>query len=639
MRSVDPNSIQGPSGFGSGGFVQPELFSYGIEFENKPTATAPAQTVVVTQQLDSHLDWSTFQLGNVAFGDTVVSVPSGLQSYSTTIDLTATLGIDVQLAASFNALTGLATWDFTSIDPATMDVPANPLAGFLPPDVSNGEGLGFVNYTIQPKSSVVTGEAIGAEATVVFDQNAPLTTAAISNTIDNGPPTSSVAALPAHNSPTFTVSWSGADDSGGSGIASYDVYVSDNGGSYTAFQTGTTATSASFTGQVGHTYSFYSVATDNVGNVQVTPASAQATTMVAATGVATTTAVRSNEDPSRAGDAVTFTAAVAAAIGSGAVPGGTVQFQVDGVNAGPPVALVGGSASYTTSALTAGNHSVSAAFNGPNGAFLPSTGSLPGGQTVTAPVVSVATTTTVSASATGAVFGQTVTFTAVVSPQAGGSNSPTGVVTFLDGSAVVGSASLVGGTAQVTSTSLGLGSHAIRAVYAGAANFVGSQSGTAGLSVQPDGSTIVLTPSANPSPPKAPLRLTATVGAAAPGGGTPTGTVTFYNGKKALGTAALSGGVAILTTTRVPRGNHPITVIYHGDADFTATTSAPLHEAIKKVARKKKAKARVRVTTGAGQTIGVSSPHSAGQFRPIRLSDLALEAIAEDLVIRNRRNP
>ena len=88
--------------------------------------------------------------------------------------------------------------------------------------------------------------------------------------------------LPAVTSSTsFLVSWSGTDDADGhpgSGIASYDVFVSDNGGAFTPFQTRTTQTSAPFAGQVGHTYSFYSVATDNVGHVQPTPTSAQATT-------------------------------------------------------------------------------------------------------------------------------------------------------------------------------------------------------------------------------------------------------------------------------------------------------------------------------------------------------------------------
>ena len=196
MRSVDPNSIQGPSGYGPDGFVEPELFSYGIEFENKPTATAPAQVVVVTQQLDSNLDWSTFQLGSIAFGDTVIDVPAGQTSFSTRVDLTATLGIDVDVSADFNPLTGLATWTFTSIDPATQDVPADPLVGFLPPDQNAGKGMGFVNYSVLPKASAPTGTQISAQATVVFDANAPLSTAAILNTVDAGPPTSRVAPWP-----------------------------------------------------------------------------------------------------------------------------------------------------------------------------------------------------------------------------------------------------------------------------------------------------------------------------------------------------------------------------------------------------------------------------------------------------------
>ena len=93
-------------------------------------------------------------------------------------------------------------------------------------------------------------------------------------------PTSSVAALPAtETSASFTVSWSGSD-AGGRGVASYSVYVSDNGGPFTAFQTDTAATSATFTGVNGHTYGFYSVATDTAGDVQTTPTAAQATTTV-----------------------------------------------------------------------------------------------------------------------------------------------------------------------------------------------------------------------------------------------------------------------------------------------------------------------------------------------------------------------
>jgi hypothetical protein len=99
------------------------------------------------------------------------------------------------------------------------------------------------------------------------------------NTIDVTTPSSSVAPLPASSGTTFTVSWSGSDGAG-PGIASYNVYVSDGGGPYTIWQSATTTTSATFTGQPGHTYSFYSIATDPLGLVQPTPAAAGATTTV-----------------------------------------------------------------------------------------------------------------------------------------------------------------------------------------------------------------------------------------------------------------------------------------------------------------------------------------------------------------------
>ena len=62
------------------------------------------------------------------------------------------------------------------------------------------------------------------------------------------------------------MSWSGQDDPGGSGIASDDVYVTDNGGPFAPFLTGTTQTSATFDGVNGHTYAFWSAATDNWPN-------------------------------------------------------------------------------------------------------------------------------------------------------------------------------------------------------------------------------------------------------------------------------------------------------------------------------------------------------------------------------------
>ncbi|MFN0053016.1 MAG: SdrD B-like domain-containing protein [Planctomycetales bacterium] len=102
-------------------------------------------------------------------------------------------------------------------------------------------------------------------------------------TVDATAPTSSVNALPAYTTATsFNVSWSGSDNAGGSGLASYTIYVSDNGGTYTALLTGTTSTSTTFNATVGHTYRFYSTPADVAGNVEAVPGSPDATTTIVA---------------------------------------------------------------------------------------------------------------------------------------------------------------------------------------------------------------------------------------------------------------------------------------------------------------------------------------------------------------------
>jgi hypothetical protein len=99
--------------------------------------------------------------------------------------------------------------------------------------------------------------------------------------VDVTPPTSSVAALPTYTPTTsFAVSWSGSDGANGSGIATYSVFYTDNGGAAQAFLTGTTQTSATFAGQDGHKYAFYSLATDNAGNPQAVAGPVQTTTVI-----------------------------------------------------------------------------------------------------------------------------------------------------------------------------------------------------------------------------------------------------------------------------------------------------------------------------------------------------------------------
>jgi RHS repeat-associated protein len=278
----DPNALVGPIGYGTQNFIQPTgARSYTVDFEND--GSVAAQDVTVTEQLDANLDWSTFQLGSFGFGPIQVSVPAGLTQYQTTVAYQNTDGssLNVQITADFSVQTGLLTVTFTSLDPLTGQAPTGVFDGFLPPDESTHVGEGFVQYTVSAKPQAATGTVVNAQASVVFDTNAGISTNTVSNTIDAGAPTSHVDPLSAESLPNFTVSWTGQDDAGGSGIAYYDIYVSDNGGPGQLWQSQTTATSAVFHGQIGHSYTFYSVATDNVGNVEPSPAQAQAQTQTA----------------------------------------------------------------------------------------------------------------------------------------------------------------------------------------------------------------------------------------------------------------------------------------------------------------------------------------------------------------------
>ena len=283
VGSLDPNDKEGPSGVGSARFltgVQP--ITYSIYFQNKPNATAPAQTVTITDALNTNLDLSTVTLGPITFPIQVItppSIPISIAPFTTTVDLRPTTNLLVKINASLATTTGTLTWMFQSLDPATNQPPTDPLAGFLP---SGAEGSVF--FTVMPKSTVATGTAIQNTAIVVFDTNPPISTPTWSNTIDNTPPTSHVAALAAtQTNPNFAVLWSGSDV--GSGIQDYTVYVSDTGGHFTAWLTNTTATSAVYSGQPNHAYGFYSIARDLVGNVEGTKSAVETTTKVVVTAL------------------------------------------------------------------------------------------------------------------------------------------------------------------------------------------------------------------------------------------------------------------------------------------------------------------------------------------------------------------
>jgi protocatechuate 3,4-dioxygenase beta subunit len=277
----DPNEILGPAGVGTPQqwVAGQSALGYTIQFLNVPTATAPAVQVVVTEPLPTNTDPASVQLTGFGYGQLSVTVPPGHQNFSMLEPVVN--GDPVAVNGTFDTSTKTITWTMESINPLTGDVDGSPTAGFLPPDDAAGDGEGSVSFQATALPGQATGTTVTAQASIVFDKNAAISTGMWLNTIDAGAPTATVASLPPTSTTPFTVSWSGTDD--GSGIATYDVYVSDNGGPFTLWQPATAATSASYAGTVGHTYGFAVAATDNVGNAQPVPTAAQATTTVSPT--------------------------------------------------------------------------------------------------------------------------------------------------------------------------------------------------------------------------------------------------------------------------------------------------------------------------------------------------------------------
>ena len=280
--SIDPNDILGPAGFGDEHFVTGDgALPYTIRFENQTTATAAAQEVHITHTLEPNIDLESFTLGPVQFGRHQITPPLGVNQWETVADLRSEIGHDLKINAELNPDTRTVIWTFTTIDPATGQLTRDPIAGFLPPNDPAGSGEGSVSYLVLAQDALATGDTIDAQARIVFDVNDPIDTPVWTNTIDAASPGSTVAALPAETyAATFDVSWSGQDDPGGSGVANYDLFVSDNGGPFLLWLADTTATSAQFTGEDRHTYAFYSIARDNVGHVELPVPMADAETTI-----------------------------------------------------------------------------------------------------------------------------------------------------------------------------------------------------------------------------------------------------------------------------------------------------------------------------------------------------------------------
>ncbi|MCC6721587.1 MAG: M4 family metallopeptidase [Bacteroidia bacterium] len=268
--SYDPNDIIGPPSYGDKKWVSVNAtLPYKIRYENDPKfATGPAQKVTITHNLDSNVDITSFKLSSFGFYKYSFNVPDNSTTYSNRLDLEDSLGIYLDVTAGLDLNSRQAFWVFESIDPATGVPPLDGNKGYLAiNDTITHKGEGYVNYTIKPKSTAKTLDSIRAKAIIVFDDNTPVPTPKIHNIIDAVAPTSFISSVPSViDSNVVDMKIKAKDDSLGSGVGYFNIYVSENDGPYNIVANGIEDTVYKFRGNFGSSYKAYSIAFDNTDN-------------------------------------------------------------------------------------------------------------------------------------------------------------------------------------------------------------------------------------------------------------------------------------------------------------------------------------------------------------------------------------
>ena len=275
-----------------------------------------------------------------------------------------------------------------------------------------------------------------------------------------------------------------------------------------------------------------------------------------------TIAITSTPNPSNFGAAVVFTVSIPETQSVNAQGSVTIY---DGANLIGSAPLTGGTgqATFTTSVLAVGEHSITASFPG-DASYAQATSA-----GLTQVVNTAQPATSVMAAPNPAIAGGAITLTATIKP-AQGVSVATGTVTFTSGTTTLGSAALSAAGAATLNTSLTVGNYSIVAAYSGDINDVASASNPLSLAVQIATTSTAVTANPNPAVVDSPLIFTANVLA----------TEAFPQARSHL----LSMAFPSQPQTSMPRerppsavpvllGNHSITASYSGDANNLPSTS------------------------------------------------------------------
>ncbi len=308
----------------------------------------------------------------------------------------------------------------------------------------------------------------------------------------------------------------------------------------------------------------------------------------------------SSPNPSLLGQPVNFTATISS-------PDNTVLTPLTLADNGATLATLtpdaNGRATFSTTSLTAGAHSITVTYAG-DSTHTSARDSVQQQVTDGYP-----TSTAITSLPNPAASGQTVTFAVDVSGSFS-SGAPTGSVTLSEGSTVLGTQPLTSSGATASSTSfsistLSLGSHTITATYVPTGVFVASSASlNQVIAGQPTSTVLIASP--NPADALSSVTLSATVTSS---GSVPSGSVTFFDGAIPLGSASLNpSGSAIYPASFGSAGSHLLHATYAGNTTLNSSTSNTVTETV-----------RINSTT---TSLTVSPPPSVTAFSTITLTSV-----------------
>jgi trimeric autotransporter adhesin len=393
---------------------------------NFTASTASAVTLPVASAATSTL---TFSPSTSVYGQSVTLT-------ATVAPISPATGTPTGTAEFFDGTTLLGTGTLSD-GVATLDTTALPVGSDSITAIYSGDS----NFTASTSTAVTVPVTQAASTTTVtFSPSAPVygESTTLTATI--------TAVSPGSGTPTGKVEFLDGTTDLGTATLSDGVATLDT----TALLTGANTITADYSGDSNFT-------------------SSTSTATVTIAQAASTTTIMFVPTSPVLGQSVTLTASVSAVSPGAGTPTGTVEFLLNGTTDLGTATLSDGVATLTTTALAAGDNTITADYSGDSNLTTSTAG------TVTVTVVQTTSTTTVSVSNSNPSAYETVTLTAVVAPSATGIE-PTGSVEFLANGTIVGTAALSGGQATLSLSSLSIGSDSITAQYLGDSNFTGSTS-------------------------------------------------------------------------------------------------------------------------------------------------------------------